>query len=469
MSPGLYLLMIKLLVCGPVADLYWLVNVEETVQAIRSREPLMPGRSGFHGRWWVDEGRNRATFHAAAGSSTSRRGYRVQLRVERREDRELLGASLAVELGMGRWRLLAGPARGGMGVGLLVGERAWNTTGAEVRSAWTGVPSRLRVGPVSEAYPRPQVIALQYGGRRQAVLAVMQERGSAPYLVSQWHPSETLRAVLVRSNGFMGAEAAAGRREGEVHWRISAASWKFKDAGDGSSVEAAASSRSREASCEVRLWSWQGLRSPLAPPPAGAVDDRRVGGRLAVEMRPVARMGVAVALETAVDSFDEPRSLWRRSQLLVTIGSTSEAGIRLRIQKTEQTTSEPWVEQRRDWRWLMDLRLRSGSSGRVRWHGGLRRQAERARGASNGIWLQAEQRGRVWRGYLRGTLSLPVPGIPLYWFEPGPAYGWNLHMESGRRVRFLIGALNAAIGWHMQLIADSSGSVGFKAAWRYNW
>lgn len=464
-SPELLFYLLKLLVCGPIAESYWEACADETLLAIQAREPILLGESGVRGRWWVEEGTNRVVLHLNACGGVNRWGYRAQFRIDRREDRSQPAPGSALELAMGRWRIRAGPTRGGLGAGLLVGERVLAAAGAEVRSAWTGVPTKLRVGPVSKEYPRPRALALQYEGRQQVTVALLEEIGSLPFLVAEWRPTETVRAVLLHSRETFGAEAVVGSRDGIVLWRLCAAGWRGENTGRGYSVEAVVSSRSRQACWEARLWSWIGDRPPLASPLPGATNDRRIGGRLAVELEPVRRLRAAASLETAIDRGSSQRPWWWRGQILLSRGSITDAGFHLRWRRTVQTVLESWIPHRQDERRLVEMKLRSRSSGRVRWLGALRRESGPGGSASRGIWLQAEHTNPKLRVYIRGTFSLPVAGLPLYWFEPGPIYGWHLRVERQCGIRLLLGASSRPEGWHLQIIAGDRGLAGFKIAW----
>ncbi|MFC1540347.1 hypothetical protein ACFL41_02510, partial [Gemmatimonadota bacterium] len=65
-------------------------------------------------------------------------------------------------------------------------------------------------------------------------------------------------------------------------------------------------------------------------------------------------------------------------------------------------------------------------------------------------WMQIDLRGRGMIGYLRGTCSMPRPGLPLYWFEPGPGWLWRLRTDRERVFRIIVGIRTLPEGIHVR-------------------
>jgi len=59
--------------------------------------------------------------------------------------------------------------------------------------------------------------------------------------------------------------------------------------------------------------------------------------------------------------------------------------------------------------------------------------------------------GRSLTGYLRGTCSRPRPGLPLYWFEPGPGWLWRLRTDRDRVFRIVTGFRTLPEGFHLRI------------------
>lgn len=346
----------------------------------------------------------------------------------------------------------------------MVGERLWNSSGAGVKSAWTGIPTRLRVGPTYAGYPRPQTVSLSLAGRPWVTLSFIRKEAGIDFLLAELRPSGMARAVFLRSEDQRGFEASIGSRSDAVEWRVSGAVWNTVSEGDGGSAELLVSSRGSTASWGLRLWSWQGGKPPLAPPPRGAAAGRRFGGRMSIEVKPLDNVRLAASLESAFNRGRNPESLWWRSQFQLFCGRAASAGLQLRLKKTDELEAMPWLNWSSHGRSLVDIKVRSATGRRIRWYGGFRMQGEGSDSSSNGIWVKAESVDRKWTRYVRATFSRPSVDLPLYWYEPGPAYGWNLRYETRRGIRLLLGLHNGE-GSHIQLIAQSGRLSGLKASW----
>ena len=368
MNSLLILLMLQALAAGPLADCCWLVSTEGIVEMIESGEPLITGSSGLRARYSIEQGRKRFVLNAGYSGNAWMAGYNFQVRVERMDYLQKPGISGAFEFGVGSWRLSLGPVRGGMGAGLMVGERLWNSSGAGVKSAWTGIPTRLRVGPTSAGYPRPQAVSLSLAGRPWVTLSLIRKEAGIDFLLVELRPSGMARAVLLHSEDQSGFEASIGSRGGVVEWRVSGAVWNAVQGGDGGSAEFLVSSRGSVASWGLRLWSWQGEKPPLAPPPRSAAAGRRFGGRMSIEAKPLDNVRLAASLESAFNREKNPGSLWWRSQFQLLCGRAASTGLQLRLQKTDELEAIPW----RDWsshgRSLVDMKVRSAVGRRIRWY-----------------------------------------------------------------------------------------------------
>lgn len=463
MNSLLILLMIRAFAAGPLADYYWLVSTEGIIEMIESGEPPIIGSSGLRTRYSIAQGRKRFVLNAGYSGNAWMAGYNFQVKVERMDDRQKPGISGALELGVGSWRLSLGPVRGGMGAGLMVGERMWNSSGAGVKSAWTGIPTRLRVGPASEGYPRPQAVSLNLAGRPWVTLSLIRTEAGIDFLLAELRPSGVARAVLLHSEDRNGFEVSIGSRGDVVEWRVSGAVWNAAQEGDGGSAELLVSSRGSEANWGLRLWSWQGGKPPLAPPPRGAAASRRFGGSMSIEMKPLDNVRLAASLESAFNSGRNPESFWWRSQFELFCGRAASAGLQLRLKKTDELEAMPWHDWSSSSQLLVEMKVRSAVGRRIRWYGGFRMQGE-GPDSSSGFWVKADSVDRKWTRYVRATFSRPSIDLPLYWYEPGPAYGWNLRFETIRGIRLLFGLHNRE-GFHVQLIAQSNRLSGLKASW----
>jgi len=455
--------MLRAVSAGPLADSYWLVSTEGIVEMIESGMPLIIGSTGLRARYSIEQGRKQFVLNAGYSGNTGMAGYGFQVRVEGMDDFRKPGISAALDFGLGSWRLSLGPVRGGMGAGLLVGDRSWNSSGAGVKSAWTGIPTRLRAGPTSAGYQRPQAVSLSHAGRPWITLSLIRKETGIDFLLAELRPSGMTRAVLLHSEDQSGFEVSIGSRGDVVEWRGSGAVWNAAQEGDGGSAEFLVSCRGSVVNWGFRLWLWQGEKPPLAPPPRGSAVRRRFGGRMSIEVKPLDNVRFAASLESAFNRWRNPESLWWRSQFQLFYGRAASAGLQLRLQKTDELEAVPWHDWSRHARSLMEIKVRSAAGRSIRWYGGFRMQGEDY-DSSSGIWVEAESVDRNWTRYLRVAFSRPSVDLPLYWYEPGPAYGWNLRYETRRGIRLLLGLHNGG-GFHVQLIAQNSRLSGLKASW----
>ena len=391
-------------------------------------------------------------------------------------------SSSSLEMDAGRWKLLIGPLRGGMGGGLLVRANTLDYWGASARSAWSGVPTGLRSGPVSSSSETPVSIALQRNDGRGVSVAIVKEHKQHIEHEEKTDAMVALGildrdgrgAVLLASAGTTALELVMGRRRGRISWRLGAAGWGSSSGADGSSIEAVMSSGSDAVRWEMRFWRWDGYAPPMASPVSGATRRKREGLRLAATIHPpgplrgdlsVTAAGEPGAFTAAGVSGLVMGPLWWREQLEVSWRSIRRPGWLLRLRRTFDLKRMSWdpdevTEQR-----LAVLRVWSGTGTTSSVSGELRVESENSRSRSIGWWLQATFNGKVWNGYLRGTYSQPQPGVPLYWFDPGPAWIWRMRTERERNLRFIIGVSSRTAGLHFQVALDPGSEADCLVSW----
>jgi len=225
---------------------------------------------------------------------------------------------------------------------------------------------------------------------------------------------------------------------------------------------------------EMRLWIWDGGAPPMASPVSGATRKKREGLRFAATVNPPGplRGDISVTAAGEPGSFTAAgasglvtRPHWWREQFEVGRRSIRRAGWLLRLRRTTELERVSWepdlvTEQR-----LAVLRIWSGTRQRSSVSGELRVESESIRSMSIGWWLQTTFNGKSWNGYLRGTYSQPQPGIPLYWFDPGPAWIWRMRTERERNLLFVIGISSRTVGLHFQLTLEPGSEAGFLVSW----
>ncbi|MFC1500710.1 hypothetical protein ACFL6T_06830, partial [Candidatus Zixiibacteriota bacterium] len=322
----------------------------------------------------------------------------------------------------------------------------------------------------------PVSIALQRYDGRGVSLAILKEReeGAETCVALGIRDREGRGGVLLASPGRAAAEMVTGRRHGKVSWRLGAAGWRSRS-DDGASLEAVISSGSSLIRWEMRLWMWDGTTPPMASQVSGATREKREGLRLAATIYPPG----PVRGDLSVTAAGEPGSvlaagahhqvegpLWWREQLEISRRSSHRAGWMLRLRRTAELERLRWSPDRVTVRQLSVLRLWSSTRKNPIISGEMRAEGRNSHTRSIGWWLQAGLTGRGWNGYLRGTYSQPQPGIPLYWFDPGPSWSWRMRTERDRNLRFIFGVSTRPEGFHCQVILKSGSEVDLLVCWR---
>lgn len=469
MSPVLFLFLIRSLALGAAVEYRWQQNSYEMLASIVEDEPRSGSTPGVRALWRLGKGKNRITVNMASEGRLEWLGYRFLLRAERTELFETPRINPAFEVTCGKWLMSAGAIRGGLCGGLLLSEGIWVSAGAAVRHAWAGVPYGMRIGPVSGSVERPVAFSLRWLGKTEIAASVVKKGERDKFGIVEWNISRGFGTLLLISRDLRGAELLLGRRGKTLQWRFSAAGWSREGATPSYAVEVVFSGRSREMALETRLWSWRGERSPLAPPLFGITEARRDGIRFSAELRPPFPLRAAASVETAGRIGHALEGWWWRGEMELSGHSSKGAGWKLRFRDTGTMERENWNPRDIDLKRLLRLEVWSRLVGKIRCKGGLRTEEKGSGGRSDGYWLQMEYSYRTWNGYLRGTFSYPEPGIPLYWYEPGPIYCWNLRTDRARAVRWLIGARESPEGWHLQVIINDLKPAGFVAGWRSTW
>lgn len=474
MNPLIVIMLIKLMTGGLIADHRWMEIARDLVvdAELRLPEPAQ----GRDTRAWLR--RSDRTRILTLQTSIDPFRDRLKARFRFRVDCDLMGgtpvASTAVEIRSGRWKLQVGPLRGGMGGGALVRANALNYRGAGVQSAWSGVPSGLRTGPASASSDAPLSITLRRVDGKGPSLAILQDRGTHqerndPVIALGVLNREGCGGVILGSGAGTAAEIVLGSRKGPIRWRLSAARWCSPDRGDGASLEAVMTSGKGPVSWEIRFWSWDGSAPPMAPPVPGATKDRRRGIRLAAGMNPPGPLRGDLSVVAAGAPGQVAGPGWWREQVEVSWRSLRRAGWLLRLRRTTDLERLSWEPDRVTERRLGVARLWSGTRGKLSGSGELRAESENSRTPSIGGWLQTEFQGKGWNGFVRGTYSQPQPGLPLYWYEPGPTYIWRLRAERERDLRFTIGFSTRPEGLRCQIELTPGSEAGFLVGWRTSW
>jgi len=444
MNPLMLILVVRLMTVGPIADYRWL---EITGNLLADAELRLPEpRQGTGTRAWLRyaEGEGSLSLQTSLDPSFSLLDARCRVRIDQALTGDRPFSSSSLEIEAGRWKLLFGPLRGGMGGGLLVRANTLDYRGAGARSAWSGVPTGLRSGPVSASSNTPVSIALQRDDGRGVSLAILRERKkereeeAESFVALGVLDREGRGGVLLASAGTAAVEIVMGRRRGKVSWRLGAAGWSSRSGEGGASLEAVMTSIGNVIRWEMRLWMWDGSVPPMASPVSGATRKKREGLRFAATMHPPG----PIRGDLSVTAAGEPGSVtaagtpgqvagpfWWREQLEVSRKSIRRAGWLLRLRRTTDLERLSWEPDKVTERRLAVLRIWSGSGKKSSVSGELRAESENSDPRSIGWWLQATFRSKGWNGYLRGTYSQPQPGIPLYWFDPGPAWIWAFPPE----------------------------------------
>ncbi len=468
MSPELLLLLLQLLALGPAARFRWEESAGEVVQAIR--EQRLETLSSPALRGWIrkEEGGVRSSITLTGSIKIGGSSLRLSVRSDRVGSGDRPTFSPAASLTAGGWRMSAGPLKGGLGSGLLLRGERWMSTGAAPGSAWRGIPTGLRAGPVTDSGTAPAAYVLGKRGGRGVTLALISDpdRSRGEHLAAGYRVSECTGILFVGSGESGGVEVMTGMRRGGILWRLGVAGWGSSEAGPGHVIEAALSGRGDGTGWEARIWAWSGSRPLLAPPVEGATSSRRVGLRLAAALRPPGPLKVDASMEVAGPEPSRPRPGWWREQLEIMWGGYAGPGGRLRLRRTVDMEEQAWTGRVSEERLLMQVRVWSGSRESIRVRGELRLDGVDNGGTSRGVWVELDYHQRAWNAFVRGTYSLPEGGIPLYWFEPGPVQVWRVRREGKRGARIIAGLRTIPQGLYLHVVLGEDVQPGFLIGWR---
>ncbi len=462
-------LLLRLLFSAPVCDALWEARVaallEETGLGVEETSALR----GADLRIDVSSGGTTARLDLGAG--VDRPGLAIGWRgLFGRANDGAISMSSAVTVQAGGWEFGCGPARGGLGTGLMCDLRWRLRPGARVRSAWSGLPHGLTAVPIPPAAGITRLISLRRCDGRGPSLAWVREPGRPGAWLVSWERTAASRALLLLAPDRSGAEFALGRRRDGLALRISGAGWtgrgwrdgseRHEEAGGGAAAEIVASLRSRAAAWEASLWGWWGESPPLARPVGSATRERRQGVRGCVELRPPIALQAVLACEVARGGEGVGGLWWWRSEGTLLQGRPAGAGASLTFRSTTEREDRLWTGTLTESTATLDLRLRGRSDGRVRWRVGGRRSLAGGGAPALGAWLQIDFTGAAWNGYLRGSYSLPEPGVPLFWYEPAPVPGKNLRRAGEPGPSLVIGCGHASGRVGLRLLFDEGGRSG---------
>ncbi len=380
---------------------------------------------------------------------------RIFLRVDRSLPVGPPVAGVALRLSSNHRELHLGPLRGGLGGGLLLRANTFQNLGAAAHSAWSGVPTGLRASSVSPTSETPLCFALRRTDGRGLTLAVIDDRddGLEPVVAIGCLDRDGRGVAVLTSTGTRAAEFIVGRRDGRLPWRIGGAYWRTPDREGGNALEVVVGTRVERGAVrwEMRAWRWEGGPPPLANPPTGSSRKRRGGLRVAATIRPPGPLEAHLSVTAAGSPDWTVRPGWWRDEFEVRRYVAHMPGWRLRLRRTvvlDRSDREPdRIEARR----LAVLRLWSGTGRRWWSTGEMRIESENGSRPAAGGWIQLDHRGRGLIGYLRGTFARPRPGLPLYWFEPGPGWLWRLRTDRDRVSRIIVGIRTLPEGIHVRL------------------
>jgi len=365
-------------------------------------------------------------------------------------------AGVALRLSSNHSELHLGPLRGGLGGGLLLRANAFHQLGAAARSAWSGVPTGLRASSASPASETPLCLALRRTDGRGLTLAVIDGRddGSEPVVAIGFLDRDGRGVTVLTSTGTRAAEFIIGRRDGQLPWRIGGAYWRTPDREGGNALEVVVGRRMEQGAVrwEMRAWRWEGGPSPLADPPPGSSRKRRGGLRVAATVRPPGPLEAHLSVTAAGSPGWTVRPGWWRDEFEVRRYIAHKPGWRLRLRRTVELDRSDQEPDRIEARRLAVLRLWSGTSRRWWSTGEMRIESQNGSRPAAGGWMQVDLQGRGLIGYLRGTISIPRPGLPLYWFEPGPGWLWRLRTDRARVFRIIVGIRTLPEGIHVRLV-----------------
>jgi len=454
-NPLLVVLLLRPVMLEAHLQLRWEERVADLVpEAAVSLLPSLPVR-GVMLMACREPGRSGEELRAAGGLGGAGAALEGEWRLRRRAGAGWEGEGRAL-LRLAGARLEVGALRGRLGGGLLGAGRYRWAPEPDAAGAMTGyrVSPRLR----------------RLDPRRDELLLVLRKSGSAP-LVFFLTPGErrgglTFRTggggfsgVLRAGSGREGAELTAGESSGRAGWRITTGAWR-----EGGSLETVLSCRSGPIRLRLRGWRWWGRAVPGGAGPVGSGGGRDAGWELSGALLPVRGWKVTSWLTSATG----PGGVCRGTSGLRIQADMGDGVLLLRLRGRRDIEPVPWLPDRTDRRWDIDLRGMRVEGGGRRWQAGARRcvrtRAE-GRGVSSGLWAQVESAGRGKGGYLRLDAALETGAGALYSFEPGPAGTWRLYRTDRPGLRVVAGLFAAAGRLHLRLSRDEEG-VGLRVVLR---
>ncbi len=452
-------LLTHLLLGGGISEAIWQARVAALLEQEGIAESALRHAPGFDLRLTVEGGEVSGRLGTGITGGRTGRAYTLQglcLFSRSRGVPRYERISIAGQFEFGRGRLGFGPARGGLGAGLVC-DFTWRLrTGAQARGAWTGLPHGLRTA--AGVAPEPtQLLTWQRRDGRGLAWAVAFQPDRSTTLLAGWTIGSGLRTMVLLAADRRAVEFTAGWRQGGdgIEGRFSGALWETPQAGKGErrggAVEGVVSRRRDGAAWEIRFWTWSGSRPPLAPLVNSATRSRRRGLRAGLELRPPFGVKLAVSSEIA-GGIGTPgeRCGWWRSEGRIAGGGKEGAVWNLTLRRTREREPQLWIPALNSTATVTDLRLQSRPQADRRWRVGIRQVRGETGARSRGAWVQRDFILGGGNGYLRGSYALPGPRAPLYWYEPAPFPGRNL-----RRVTAAGPAI--ILGW-----TDRTGRVGVR-------
>jgi hypothetical protein len=451
-SLRLLAILMRWLLLGPWAEQAWESQVARTVDLIRS---AAPAKGQVEGSWRSPQQRARLDGSGSLGMAGVR--VSVLLRVEREEGIGPVRTSAGIGLLTGPFRFEAGPLRGGLGAGLLLGLDAADSGSAVPRGAWSGLPGRPRSGARTGYGSAPTGLVLSSGRFRAVVLPGR----SQPLLAAGLGPEGCPGVVLAQSGPGRGVEVSLGRRTGAIVWRCSLGGWWMAGRNTHRNVQGVLSLTDGRLRASLAVWCRHGPPPPFARMDPGG--DGCSGGRIAAAWSVPGGWWGALSLEVRSNGEGIRLQTADRYELVGRLGEGW--GVRVRRSRIARYQEQAWQLPVGELASRTEVVLSRDPKTGMRSTAGWRQEMDGG-GTGWAAWLRLERKRPAGTDHLTLTREEPGDGPPLWLWEPDPVQvgrlrvsdrpGWRCAIDTrrltGPRIGLALGPgrrFDLVVGWSL--------------------